>query len=125
MWVEDYLGLPHKNLGFDRDGVSCYGLVRLVLGERSGNWFPTYKGEGKRSILRHSQTYKRVSLEEAKELDVAIMLSEFLDNGNWIMAPIHMGIFITSKFILHVNVSHSSRIDCLDDLRIHEVIRVV
>ena len=33
-WVSAYVGLPFKEGGRHRDGLDCYGLLRLVINER-------------------------------------------------------------------------------------------
>lgn len=43
-WVADYLGLPFRERGRDRDGLDCWGLYRLVRGERWGEWLDGYDG---------------------------------------------------------------------------------
>ena len=37
-----YIGLPYRLGGRDRDGIDCYGLVRLALGEVWGLDLPAY-----------------------------------------------------------------------------------
>lgn len=31
LWLPNYIGLPYKHLGNDRDGIDCFNLGRLVL----------------------------------------------------------------------------------------------
>ena len=43
-WVNAYVGLPFRAHGRDRDGVDCWGLVRLVLADQFGTRLPSYAG---------------------------------------------------------------------------------
>mgnify|MGYP000138217874 CR=1 FL=1 len=43
-WVSAYVGLPFKEGGRNRDGLDCYGLLRLVINERFGGAVPEYEG---------------------------------------------------------------------------------
>jgi cell wall-associated NlpC family hydrolase len=44
-WADKYLGIPWKDGGRGRDGVDCWGFVRLVLWEEFGHAVPAYSGE--------------------------------------------------------------------------------
>jgi cell wall-associated NlpC family hydrolase len=44
-WASDYIGLPFLVRGRDARGCDCWGLVRLVLGERFGIEVPSYAGD--------------------------------------------------------------------------------
>ena len=43
-WTADYVGLPFKEGGRDRQGLDCYGLLRLVINERFAGTVPEYEG---------------------------------------------------------------------------------
>ena len=43
-WVSAYVGLPFKEGGRNRDGLDCYGLLRLVINERFAGAVPEYEG---------------------------------------------------------------------------------
>lgn len=41
-WSAEFVGLPWKDLGRERDGVDCYGLYRLALKYAAGIDLPAY-----------------------------------------------------------------------------------
>ncbi|MEX2444511.1 MAG: NlpC/P60 family protein [Alkalispirochaeta sp.] len=44
-WVGEYIGLPYRAYGRDRQGVDCWGLVRLVLAEHFSIELPDLVGD--------------------------------------------------------------------------------
>jgi cell wall-associated NlpC family hydrolase len=43
-WAAEYIGIPYKPGGRDRDGIDCWGLASLVWRERLGADLPPYDG---------------------------------------------------------------------------------
>lgn len=123
MWADDYVGLPFKSFGRTRDGLDCWGLVRLVLIEQTGIIYPSYLNEDPKgwSIIHHANPYRTV--KEPKVLDVAIINVEAMSKGQWVLAPIHVGIFVTPTQVLHIERDVMSRVSLAKDLHINRVIR--
>ena len=99
-WSEDFLGLPFADLGRDRAGVDCWGLVRLVLGE-FGVEVPSYAG-GYATAKERAEISGLINgakpfwnaVEEPRELDVVTFRRGRLD--------CHVGIVVRPGFMLHV-----------------------
>lgn len=41
-WVNDYIGIPFKTNGRDRDGMDCYGLITAVFKDQQGVDLPDW-----------------------------------------------------------------------------------
>ena len=44
MSLSNFVGIPHADLGRDRAGCDCYGLLRLVYAEDLGIALPSFTG---------------------------------------------------------------------------------
>lgn len=66
MDVGQYIGLPFRTHGRTRDGLDCWGLVRLVLAEQWGLAVPCY-GERYRDARRDAGAIAReIAAERAR-----------------------------------------------------------
>lgn len=105
-WARAYIGLPFKEKGRDRDGVDCWGGVRLVLLEQAGIETPAYlagyEGTGRadaediaRLIAGGLPDYLEIPRDAGAErpLDVVLMRRRGL--------PLHVGIVAAPGWMLH------------------------
>jgi hypothetical protein len=102
-WVEKYVGIPFVDGGRSREGVDCWGLVRLVYETECGILLPTY---GEISAEDLSKVAHEVATESNHEpwhpvtkpqlFDVAVMHRR--------TAPIHVGVVaaLSPVRLLHV-----------------------
>ncbi|MCC7494194.1 MAG: C40 family peptidase [Fimbriimonadaceae bacterium] len=129
-WVAGYVGLRWKVLGRSRDGLDCYGLVRLVLAERFGIALPALDG-GWGAWPRHDGAHTPQALDTLATFvsgsaraccvdhgwhelhaggpqggDVA----QFLLHGR----PIHVGLVVGHNWFLHVRDGANSAVERLD-----------
>lgn len=103
-WVKDYVGIPFKERGRDRNGVDCWGLVYLIYKERFGIEIESYTGDY--STTKDRKTIERLlrqgksewePVEEGKQElgDVIICLVK--------KRPVHTGLVIDKRHVLHVD----------------------
>lgn len=102
-WVADYVGLPFRAHGRDRNGVDCWGLVRLVLAERFGTRLPSY-ADGYASVedaedigrlIRGKMgPWREVTPGQVQAGDVVLM--------RLLNQPMHVGVVVASGWMLHI-----------------------
>lgn len=124
MWADKFVGLPFLKGGRDYPAFDCYGLVRYVLFDQTGFVLPRYDGDDKREIVHHAMAMKQVALAEMKTFDVAVLLTDIRVGLTWKSAPVHIGVAVDAKNILHIEEGFSSRVQSASDLRIHSIVRV-
>ena len=119
LWASKYVGLRFKDGGREFDGIDCWGLIRLVLMNEKGISVPSYgeiSADDLLSIARKigsSSTFdpwRKVT--EPREFDVVLMSGRSvrrvqMDNESR-RAAIHVGIMVSSKFLLHADFHAAS-----------------
>lgn len=102
-WVNIYIGLPFKEHGRDRQGVDCWGLVRLVLGEEFGIRLPSYADgyastedaeDIGRLVRGEMAPWRDVSHAEEQPGDVVLM--------RLMNQPMHVGLVVGAGWMLHI-----------------------
>lgn len=116
-WSAEYVGLPWAEKGDTREGVSCWGLVRLVYAERLGIVLPSYEGdfacsaeraEIKAVIARATSVgpWHAIELAQAREHDVAVFRIGGIDT--------HVGLICGRGLMLSVSRHHDSEVARID-----------
>lgn len=112
LWAAHYIGLPFRDHGRDRQGLDCWGLVRLVMAEQFGIALPSFAGEYSRTtevprisalIERECAKWQEVPPGDDKCGDVVIMRVR----GR----PLHVGIVIGDQQMLHIELGINSVIE--------------
>ena len=113
-WTVQYIGIPFLDLGRDRQGCDCWGLVRLVLTEQAGIQLPSlatsYGSEsnaagvgGAIEAERCSGAWRKIEPGEEQAFDVVEMSGAArVPNSGWVFGPLHVGVVVTSGWLLHV-----------------------
>lgn len=111
-WSAQYVGLPYLTGGRDRDGLDCWGLVRLVHAEQFQNDLPSFSGEydsphdGKieELIARNREGWGRV--DDPQPGDVVVFRV-------WGGLQ-HVGVVTEPGFFLHVRTGRTATVERLD-----------
>ena len=98
MWFEDYVGIPFVDLGRDRSGIDCYGLIRLLYSERLSVEMPDYQYErgADFSLFEMYRFFYKVELSEHTEYDI-LWLRSPMGDGELLN---HLGICVGSDYVL-------------------------
>ena len=108
-WSERFIGLPFADLGRDRSGVDCWGLVRLAL-EHHGIDVPSYAG-GYADVTERAEIAGLINgakpswtkVVEPRELDVITFRRGRLES--------HVGLIVRPGWMLHVTEAIPSRLE--------------
>lgn len=105
-WWNQYVGIPFKEKGRDRNGVDCWGVPFLVFQEQKGIVLPSYielysstKYENRDELERiifdeRNKRWKQVS--NPQEFDFAL-----IKKGG---VPMHVGLVTKKNYVLHSEV---------------------
>jgi cell wall-associated NlpC family hydrolase len=111
-WAGRYIGLPFRDHGRDRDGLDCWGLVRLVMAEQFGLALPSFSTEYDRAtdktrisrlIAREASAWRAVRRGEEALADVVVLRLQ----GQ----PLHVGLVLGDCQMLHVERGIDSAIE--------------
>lgn len=112
----DLVGIPYRDLGRDRSGVDCWGLVRLALAEMAGLDVPSYAGlyadAGEMAEIaeliggaRTAGAWRPIEIEAVRPLDVILFRRGRFDA--------HVGVVLDPgrRMMLHAAQGHGSRLE--------------
>ena len=103
-WTADYVGLPFKEGGRDRQGLDCYGLLRLVINDRFAGAVPEYEGIAYRDGA--DKDLLVALMDERVRLWTPIRVGEEQPGDGILLRvmgrPIHVGVVVAKGWMLHV-----------------------
>lgn len=118
IWAGKYIGLPFKEHGRDRAGLDCWGLVRLVQLEQFDRALPTYATHYRKTTdvrgigdLIKDQITRWTPVDAGDEQAGDIIILRM--HG----APMHVGLVLGFRRMLHVEQGISAAIERYDGLR--------
>jgi len=117
-WSDRYVGLPAAKLGRDRQGVDCWGLLRLVYREELQIDLPSYAGD---------------YTDPAERDEVSRLINAAEARGSWQPAHVirrfdalvfgagqyrtHIGVAVDRRRMLHVQGRDAAKIERFDQGR--------
>lgn len=122
-WFNDYIGIPFKTLGRDKDGCDCYGLVKLVLNSHYAIMLP--------ELLEYADALDNQHIQEVVSDNVPLLSGEELDRPEEGAVVIlssgglsaHIGLLVTDKLMLHTTSLTGAVIEPISSNRIKNRIR--
>lgn len=110
-WTDNYIGIPFKRDGHDRNGIDCWRLVVLVYREMLGIQLPSYQGifsnTSPSSLLG---AVKQMRIEREKWIPVSCP-DPFDVVTLRINGLFHVGIAINRAEMLHIDEQTDSVIE--------------
>jgi len=112
-WAGEYVGIPFVDLGRDRCGCDCWGLVRLIIAEQAGldlpSWATAYASEanltGVLGLAGEQKTegpWRRIDPQAERTFDVLELTQPVRMPGGVQFMSIHAGLVVAPGWLIHV-----------------------
>lgn len=115
-WAGAYVGIPFRDLGRDRAGCDCWGLVRLILAEQAGFDLPSFatryeseanvsEVQGLAAIEKAVGGWQQIGAGDEQAFDLAEMTQPVRTATGWQWLAIHCGLVAAPGWLIHVERS--------------------
>lgn len=112
-WVEEFVGIPYRVLGRDRDGCDCWGLLALIYREKFGRDLPDYNAL-RWGVSKDAGAVANGAKEYASQFVPVDLGEERLGDGVLLRMrghPLHVGLVLSPGWMLH---THESAHSCIE-----------
>lgn len=112
-WAKNYVGIPYRALGRDRNGCDCWGLLAMVWREQFGRDLPDYgsqrwaDGVDPKAVGTGAQQY-------AAQFAAVPLGEEEVGDGVLLRMrghPLHVGLVLAPGWMLH---THETADSCVE-----------
>lgn len=117
-WVRKYVGTPYQDKGRDGAGTDCWGLVWMIMRDVYDTITPSYENtyataEGRKEVAEtitrnclNNPDWREIRDGEEQPGDLIILTI----GGR----PLHCGIVVDDKWMIHTLVGHNAVIERYD-----------
>ena len=115
-WSERYIGIPYREMGRDKFGLDCWGLVYLVYKDELNIQLPDYVSDysspeelreiGSLIAQEKQSDWHRIDATDIRPFDVALFRRGRFDA--------HVGVMVDSTRMLHMARGQRAVIEVLD-----------
>lgn len=108
-WTQDYLRLRFAMGGRVRPAVDCWGLYRLIIGERAGLWLDEFGGNESRFAIARTMTaevpgtgWATVTAGEEREFDMVLMRGLVGEGRATASVAMHVGCVVAPETMIDI-----------------------
>jgi len=107
-WTDGYLRLRFLMGGRARPAVDCWGLYRLIVGERAGVWLDEFGGvESYRAIARTVEAerggWRETAAGEERPLDAVLMRGLVGQGRQTVAVALHIGCVVEPGLMIDID----------------------
>lgn len=112
LWWNDYVGIPYVEKGRDKNGLDCWGLVRLVYREQYNIDIPSFAEDYESYDEKHIQELILIGKENWTKVDTPEIGDAILLRINGLY--MHVGVVISENQFIHVREGQDTVIERFD-----------
>lgn len=114
--MREYLGIPYKDFGRDKEGLDCWGLCVLIAKEKHGYILPSL-ADGYTSATDSNSTSELIEVEKLKDWD---QVKKFKAGDVAVFRfagfPCHVGMCLDGESFIHILHNSNVTIERFDSI---------